>query len=117
MMTADDRQPSTSAAALQRADPAQLQAECHRLAEALALAERDRQLLGYEIHDGVVQDLTAAAMQLEGAGRQASFASPDGQESYAGGLRLLHESMAEARRLIRGLATVELDERGLVSAL
>ena len=52
-------------------EPAQLEAECQRLTEALALAERDRQLLGYEIHDGVVQDLTAAAMLLEGAGRQA----------------------------------------------
>jgi signal transduction histidine kinase len=95
----------------------QLAAECCRLTEALTLAERDRQLLGYEIHDGVVQDLTAAAMVLEGAGRQATFASPEGQDNYAGGLRLLHESIAEARRLIQGLATVELDERGLVSAL
>jgi len=95
----------------------QLAAECRRLTEALALAERDRQLLGYEIHDGVVQDLTAAAMVLEGAGRQATFATPEGQDSYAGGLRLLHDSIAEARRLIRGLATVELDDRGLVSAL
>ena len=50
-----------------------LEAECRRLTEALALAERDRQLLGYEIHDGVVQDLTAAAMLLEGpAGRRRS---------------------------------------------
>jgi len=95
----------------------QLQAECRRLAEALALVERDRQFLGYEIHDGVVQDLTAAVMLLEGAGHQATFTSPEGQDNYAGGVRLLHESIAEARRLIRGLATVELDDRGLASAL
>src|SRR5262249_32099098 len=72
---------------------------------------------GYEIHDDVVQDLTAAAMQLEGAGRQASFVSPDGKESYAGGLRLLQEGIAKARGLIRGSAGVELDPRGLQSAL
>jgi signal transduction histidine kinase len=117
MMTANERNSPNRSAALPAGDLAQLQAECRRLTEALALAERDRQLLGYEIHDGVVQDLTAAAMQLEGAGRQATFASPDGQESFAGGVRLLHESIAEARRLISGLATVELDDRGLVSAL
>jgi len=104
--------PSDEAASLPERE-----AEVRRLTEALALAERDRQLLGYEIHDGVVQDLTAAAMQLEGAGRQATFASPEAQENYDRGLRLLHESIAETRRLISGLATVELDERGLVSAL
>jgi signal transduction histidine kinase len=98
-------------------DEAALRAECRRLTEALELAERDRQLLGYEIHDDVVQDLTAAAMQLEGAGRQATFASPDGKESYAGGLRLLQEGIAKARRLIRGSAGVEIDDRGLAAAL
>ena len=98
-------------------DDAELRSECRRLTEALELAERDRQLLGYEIHDDVVQDLTAAAMQLEGAGRQASFVSPDGKESYAGGLRLLQEGIAKARGLIRGSAGVELDPRGLQSAL
>jgi signal transduction histidine kinase len=96
---------------------APLEAERRRLTEALTLAERDRQLLGYEIHDGVVQDLTAAAMLIEGAGRQAKFGSPEGQDSYSGGLRLLQESIAQARRLIQGLTTVALDDRGLVSAL
>ena len=86
---------------------AQLEAERQRLAEALTLAERDRQLLGYEIHDSIIQDLTAAAMLLEGGGRQASFPSAEAQESYAGGLRLLRESISEARQLIRGLTTLE----------
>src|SRR5262245_60556036 len=98
-------------------EQARLQAELQRLREALALAERDRQLVGYEIHDGIVQDLTAATMLLEGAGRQAQFSSAEQQESHLGGLRLLRESIAEARRLIRGLATVELDEHGLATAL
>src|SRR5258707_12445522 len=96
---------------------AQLEAERRRLTAALALAERDRQLIGYEIHDGVVQNLTAAAMQLEGAGKQAAFASPEGRESYVGGVRLLYESIDEAPRLIQGLPTVEPAARVLVSAL
>jgi len=94
-----------------------LQAECRRLAEALVLAERDRQLLGYEIHDGVIQGLTAAAMLLEAAGRQATFASPELHSSYLGGVRLLQEAIAEARRVIRGIAAVETDDRGLVESL
>src|SRR5262249_48598791 len=46
-----------------------------------------------------------------------TFVSPDGNESYAGGLRLLQEGIAKARRLIRGSAGVEIDSRGLPSAL
>jgi signal transduction histidine kinase len=91
--------------------------ELQRLTEALLLAERDRQLLGYEIHDGVVQDLTAAAMYLEGAGREAQFASVETREKFASGLRLLRDAIAEMRRLIRGAQTVELDERGLIATL
>jgi signal transduction histidine kinase len=96
---------------------ADLESERARLEQALVLAERDRQLLGYEIHDGLVQDLTAAAMLLEGMREQAAFSSPEAKENFEGGVRLLREAIAEARRLIRGLATVELDERGLASAL
>ena len=99
------------------ADPEALAGEVRRLQDALDLAERDRQLLGYEIHDGIIQDLTAAAMLLEGASRQATFVSQEVAESHAGGLRLLRESIGEARRIIRGLATVELDEQGLTAAL
>jgi signal transduction histidine kinase len=93
------------------------QAELQRLTAALAVAERDRQLLGYEIHDGIVQGLTAAAMYLEGAGREAQFTSVEAQENFAVGQRLLRETIAEARRLIGGLATVENDEDGLALAL
>ena len=84
-------------------DPEKLRAECRRLAEALALAEQDRQLLGYEIHDDVVQDLAAAMMLLEAAGRDAQFATPDCQQNYARGLRLLQDTMANARHLIPGV--------------
>jgi len=98
-------------------DPAQLEVERQRLTEALALAERDLNLVGYEFHDGVIQDLTAALLLLEGSGQQAAFASPEVKENYAGGLRLLRDCVAEGRRLIRGLASMELDSRGLCSAL
>src|SRR4051812_42690585 len=84
-------------------DPEKLRAECRRLAEALALAEQDRQLLGYEIHDDVVQELAAAIMLLEAAGRDAQFSSADTKESYLRGLRLLQETIANARRLIPGV--------------
>ena len=51
------------------------------LHRSLELHERDRQLLAFEIHDGIVQDMSGAVMLLESAGRQASFERPeDGSE-------------------------------------
>jgi len=94
-----------------------LEAECRRLREALALAERDRQLLGYEIHDDVVQNLTAAALLLEGAARQATFASTDLAQTHASGLRLLREAITKARALIRGVAGFEAQNGDFAAAL
>jgi signal transduction histidine kinase len=98
-------------------DVEQLEAECRRLTEALLLAERDRQHLAFDLHDGVVQDLTAAAMLLEGARRQASFETEEASENFAGGLRLLREAIGEARRLIRGVAAVDGLGQDFVQAL
>jgi len=98
-------------------DPEKLRAECLRLSEALALAERDRQLLGYEIHDDVVQDLTAAIMLLEAAGRDAQFATAECKQNHIRGLRLLHETIASARRLIPGVLIPTSSRAGLCGAL
>jgi signal transduction histidine kinase len=98
-------------------DPETLRAECRRLSEALTLAERDRQLLGYEIHDDVVQDLTAAIMLLEAAGREAQFGTAECRHDYTRGLRLLHESIANARRLIPGVVVPAWSGVGLCAAL
>ena len=102
-----------------RTEPAEItqpQEECRRLTEALRLAEQDRQHLLYEIHDGVIQDLTAATLLLEGAGRQATFAGAEAEENFAAGLRLLRDSIAEARRVLGGTAVTELDT-GLIPSL
>lgn len=95
----------------------QLEAECRRLAEALSLSERDRQLVGYEIHDGLVQDLTAAALLLEGSERQATFATGDAQASFAKGLQLLRDSISAARQMVRGATSLDVDGGDFVAAL
>ena len=94
-----------------------LQAERQQLLRTLEFHERDRQLLAFEIHDGIVQDMTAAVMFLEAAAEGAAFAKEDDKETCQRGLRLLRDSVAEARRLIQGLIPVVLDERGLVVSL
>jgi len=94
-----------------------LQAERQQLLRSLEFHERDRQLLAFEIHDGIVQDMTAAGIFLSTALEGATFAVKHDKEAGERGLRILRESMAEARRLIQGLIPVVLDERGLVASL
>ena len=94
-----------------------LQAERQQLLRTLEFHERDRQLLAFEIHDGIVQDMTAALMFLDSAAGGAAFAKEDDKQTLERGIRLLRGSVAEARRLIQGLIPVVLDERGLVASL
>ena len=100
-----------------RAELVHLQAERKLLSESLEYHERDRQLLAFEIHDGIVQDMTAALMFLEGAQGEATAAGGAAREKLDRGIALLRRTVEEARRLIHGLIPVQLDERGLVASL
>ncbi|MBC7854838.1 MAG: sensor histidine kinase [Pirellulaceae bacterium] len=94
-----------------------LRAERQQLLRTLEFHERDRQLLAFEIHDGIAQDMTASLMFLDSAAEGATFAKEGDKEACERGLRLLRDSVAETRRLIQGLIPVVLDERGLVISL
>ena len=87
------------------------------LHRSLELHERDRQLLAFEIHDGIVQDMSAVVMLLESAARQATFGTPAAQELFERAVRTQRESVAGARQLIRGLIPVVLDQAGFVASL
>ncbi len=87
------------------------------LQHSLELHERDRQMLAFEIHDGIVQDMSGAIMLLESAARNTTFATPAAEAQYARAVSTLRESVAEARRLIRGLIPVVLDQAGFVVSL
>jgi signal transduction histidine kinase len=50
-----------------------------------------------------VQDLTAAIMLLEAAGRDARFSTAECKQSYTRGLRLLQATIVSARRLVPGV--------------
>lgn len=83
----------------------------------LELHDRDRQLISYEIHDGIVQDMTAAVMFLEASRPVEPGAPQPGDEAFANGLRLLRGSIDEARRLINGLRPPVLEDDGVVAAI
>jgi PAS domain S-box-containing protein len=94
---------------------AALRREQEFLRRLLDLQERDRQLVAYEIHDGMVQEMTGALMHLE------AFKHADNQrlreQEFERGSRLLREAVNEARRLISGLRPPVIDDLGVVAAV
>ncbi len=93
-----------------------LDRERRLLRRLLDLHERDRQLAAYEIHDGMVQDMTAAVMFLETFADRST--GPCGRpETLDKAIRLVQGSIDEARRLINGLRPPILEDSGLVAAI
>lgn len=81
----------------------------------LHLSENDRKLIAYEIHDGLVQYVTAAAMHLDSFTH--SLPESVARDNLDTSLKLLRDALAEARRLISGLRPPILDEAGVVTAI
>ena len=92
-----------------------LQHERNLLRRLLKIQERERQLVSYEIHDGLAQYLAGAIMHLE-ACEHATGGSGENRELREG-LRLLRAAADEARRLIGGLRPPVLDELGIIDAV
>ncbi|QGJ71929.1 Hypothetical protein PBC10988_36420 [Planctomycetales bacterium 10988] len=84
------------------------------LRKLLYLYERDRKLIGYEIHDGLVQQVTAALMILQSS---PIFEENSTDEDLVKVNRFLKEAIEEARRIILGVRPPLLKEAGLVGAL
>jgi signal transduction histidine kinase len=83
----------------------------------LELQDRDRQMVSCEIHDGLVQQLAAAIMQLEMFSRLAGPSDSEAWKTFETGRQRLNECMREARRLINGLRSPVLDELGVVAVI
>ena len=92
-----------------------LQHERNLLQKLLKIQERERQLVSYEIHDGLTQYLAGAMMHLQ-AGDHAAEGTTENRELREG-LRLLRAAADEARRLISGLRPPALDELGIIEAV
>lgn len=87
-------------------------------AEIINISEREQQRFGQELHDGLGQHLTAAAIQtellardLEAAGQTTAQHSAEGVEA------MISDAIAQTRLLARGLFPVELEDNGLMAAL
>ena len=87
------------------------------LRHLLDLQDRDRRMVAYEIHDGLVQQLAAAIMQFQVFGAVAEQKAKEARAAFERGVEMLNECMREARRLINDLRSPILDEFGLVAAV
>lgn len=84
--------------------------------QLLDLCERERKLVAYELHDGCVQELVAAAMHLE-VGLDRWDDSPAARAAVEEGLRLVRAGLAEVRRVMQGIRPPSLERGGLRAAI
>jgi PAS domain S-box-containing protein len=101
----------------QKLAEAELRSEQRFLQQLLDAHERDRQLLAYEIHDGLVQYLSAALLHLEGLGDQQAKLSVKARATLELATHLMRRAVAEGRRVMSGLRPPILDEAGVVLAI
>jgi signal transduction histidine kinase len=87
------------------------------LKQMLQFHERDNKLVAYEVHDGFVQEVTAAHMLLGSALQSDDMPPGVLRDQIQEASNLVQKSIDEARRLIGGLRPAILDEMGVVSAI
>lgn len=96
---------------------AELLVEQRFMGRMLRSHERDRRLIGYEIHDGLVQDVTGAQMHLESLLRSGQLPAGPARDELELVLDLVRKAVSQSRELIGGLRPPILDKLGVVSAI
>jgi PAS domain S-box-containing protein len=94
-----------------------LQCEQDSLRKLLAADDRERQVIAYDIHDGLAHFLVAASMNLETYERRRANDAETAEGAFQIARRMLQEGLAEVRRLCGSLRPPKIDERGVVVAL
>ena len=95
----------------------ELREEHSLLKQMLRFHERDRQLIAYELHDGLVQDVTAAQMLLDYLLKSGNLPDGEARRQVQEASRLVQKAIDEARQLIGGLHPIILEEMGVVLAI
>ncbi len=87
------------------------------LKHLLQSSDRERQMIAYEIHDGLAQHLAGAIMQFEAFRHQKDKHPKQAAKAFDAGLTMLRQGHSETRRLIAGVRPPILDESGVVEAI
>jgi PAS domain S-box-containing protein len=94
-----------------------LQRERQTLFHLLQASDHERQLIAYDIHDGLAQQLAAAIMQLQSCQHLKDRQPAEAKTAFDAGVQMVSSAHAEARRLTSGVRPPILDESGLVAAV
>jgi len=94
-----------------------LEQQQRTLGRLLQASDHERRLIGYDIHDGLAQQLAGAMMHLQAYEVQRHTAPEQADRAYGTAVDLVQQAHAEARRLISGVRPPALDVSGLQAAL
>jgi signal transduction histidine kinase len=94
-----------------------LRAEDRMLRKLLDLHERERKLFAYEIHDGLLQYVIAAQMEISSLRDRLATRSGIGLQKLFAAAKSLGQAIHEGRRLINDLRPPIIDEEGVVGAI
>lgn len=92
-----------------------LQSKTRVLHQLLRVQESEKQSVGHDLHDGVLQYVIGAKMMLDATLDRRGGPAGDGELETAAGS--LERAIVEARNLIRGMRTAPLDDLGLRGAI
>ena len=91
--------------------------EAHYERAVLDASNREQEHLGYELHDGLGQQLTGLSLLLRALQRRITALVPDSAGEFDELTRLLTQSIEDSRRLAVGLSPSAVDRAGLPGAL
>lgn len=94
-----------------------MERERRTLTHLLAASDHERQLIAYDIHDGLAQQLAGAIMQFQVYGHLKDARPDEAARAFELGTALLQQGHGECRRLISGVRPPILDESGVVAAI
>jgi signal transduction histidine kinase len=91
--------------------------ERQALRKLMAASDREWQRISYEIHDGLIQQLAGAIMQLQSFESLRVEQPSQAGLAYQRAVALLSSGLAEARQLMTGLHPPLLDDAGPIAAI
>jgi PAS domain S-box-containing protein len=85
--------------------------------QLLAAQEEERRHIAYDIHDGLAQTAAAAHQHLQAFARHHPPGSIQARENLDESLKLVRQTVGEARQVIHDLRPTVLDDFGLAAAV
>lgn len=96
---------------------AALERERQTLQHLLQASDYERQVIAYDIHDGLAQQIAGAIMQFQVFEHLKESKPKQAAEAHQAGMTMLRQSHFEVRRLISGVRPPILDDSGIVAAI